>query len=214
MRIHKRLCGAGLVAATLLAGAAWAVPARAADIVAEWANVKAPAAPEVKPVTADPKTTALLMLDFLQQNCGKRPRCMAEMPAMKKLLDAARAAGATVIYSAFGNVPATDIIKDVAPAANEPLVHADANKFRNPDLEKMLKDKSIKTVITVGTGPSGAVLFTAGGAVLRGYNVIVPVDGIAGDDLYAEQFTAWNLVHATPQFAKLVTLTRSDMIKF
>ena len=200
--------------AAVLATVANASVARAADIIAEWANAKAPPPPELKPVTVDPKTTALLMLDFLQQNCGKRPRCLAEMPAMKKMLDAARAAGATVIYSAFGKVPASDIIKDVAPTANEPLVHADANKFRNPDLEKMLKDKGIKTVITVGTGPSGAVLFTASGAVLRGYNVIVPVDGIAGDDLYPEQFTAWNLVHATPQFAKLVTLTRSDMIKF
>jgi len=208
------LWAVSVLASALLSAAIDAVPARAADIIDEWANVKAPPAPQLKPVTVDPKTTALLMLDFLQQNCGKRPRCLAEMPAMKKLLDAARAANVTVIYSAFGKVPATDIIKDVAPTAKDALIHADANKFRNPDLDKMLKDKGIKTVITVGTGPSGAVLFTASGAVLRGYNVIVPVDGIAGDDLYAEQFTAWNLVHATPQFAKLVTLTRSDMIKF
>ena len=34
---------------------------------------------------------------------------------MKQLLDAARGAGATVIYSGFGNAPPSDIIKDVAP---------------------------------------------------------------------------------------------------
>lgn len=40
-------------------------PTHAANIVDEWANVKAPKAPELKAVTVDPKTTALLMLDFM-----------------------------------------------------------------------------------------------------------------------------------------------------
>ena len=56
-------------------------------------------APTLKPVTVDPKTTALLMLDFMKQNCGKRPRCLATIPAMKKLLGEARAAKVPVVYS-------------------------------------------------------------------------------------------------------------------
>jgi len=44
---------------------ALASPTHAANIVDEWANVKAPKAPELKAVTVDPKTTALLMLDFM-----------------------------------------------------------------------------------------------------------------------------------------------------
>jgi hypothetical protein len=31
------------------------------------------------------------LLDFMNQNCGKRPACVASLPAMKKLLLAARA---------------------------------------------------------------------------------------------------------------------------
>src|SRR5207249_649149 len=34
----------------------------AGSVIDEWASVKPPPAPEVKPVTIDPKTTALLML--------------------------------------------------------------------------------------------------------------------------------------------------------
>jgi len=210
---HKFSAALAIVAAAALANAA-IVPARAGDVIAEWSNAKAPPPPELKPVTVDAKTTALLMLDLLQQNCGRRPRCLAEMPAMKKLLDTARAAGVTVIYSGFGKIPPSDIIKDVAPTANEPMIHSDANKFENTDLDKMLKDKGVKTVIVVGTGANGAVLTTASVAVEKDYSVIVPVDGIAGNDVYSEQFTVWNLVNATPTFAKLVTLTRSDMIKF
>jgi hypothetical protein len=69
-----------------------AAPAKARSIIDEWATVKPPAAPALKPVTVDPKTTALLMLDFMNQNCGKRARCIASIPAMKKLLGEARSA--------------------------------------------------------------------------------------------------------------------------
>jgi nicotinamidase-related amidase len=214
VRRNRILWSAVALSLTLLIGESHRSPARAGDIIDEWQNVTPPPAPTLKSVTLDPKTTALLMLDFLQQNCGHRPRCLAEIPVMKNLLDAARGAGATVIFSGFGKVPASDIIQDVSPTANEPMIHSDADKFHDTDLDKMLKDKDIKTIITVGTGANGALLYTASAAVLRGYNVIVPVDGISGNELYSEQFTAWNLVHASPMFAAQVTLTRSDMIKF
>ena len=60
-------------------------PAQAADIVEAWASVKVPPPPVLKPVTVDPKTTALLMLDFMNQSCGKRASCVATIPAMKQL---------------------------------------------------------------------------------------------------------------------------------
>ena len=71
----------------------------ASDVIDEWANVKTPAAPEIKAVTVDPKTTALIMGDFMNQSCAKRPRCVAALPAVKKLLGEARAAKVAVIYS-------------------------------------------------------------------------------------------------------------------
>jgi len=108
------------------------------------------------------------MLDFMNQNCGKRPRCLDTIPAMKKLLEAARAAKATVVYSLIANTTAADVIKDVAPAAGEASVLSGPDKFIKTDLEKILKDKGITTVIAVGTSSNGAVLYTASGAALRG----------------------------------------------
>jgi nicotinamidase-related amidase len=214
MSDYRSVISSIALAATLFTGGICLSQAQAADIIDEWANVKMPSAPELKAVTIDPKTTVLLMLDFLQGNCGHRPTCLAEMPAMKKLLDAARGAGAMIIYSGFEKSTPSDVIKDIAPPANEPMIHSNADKFLNTDLDKMLKDKGIKTVIVVGTAANGGVLYTAGEAALRGYKVIVPVDGLSADDLYAVQFTVWNLVHATPTFVNGVTLTTSDMIKF
>jgi nicotinamidase-related amidase len=188
-------------------------PAHAANIVDEWASVKAPVAPTLKPVTIDAKTTALLMLDFMNQNCGQRPRCVASIPAMKKLLAEARAHKVPVVYSIIANSTPADVIKDVAPQADEPHVLSGPDKFRNTDLEKILKDKGITTVIAAGTSSNGAVLYTASGAAFRGMNVIIPVDGISAIDPYAEYSTVFTFMNA-PQVSAKTTLTRTDMIKF
>ena len=190
-----------------------ALPAQAGNIVEEWASVKAPAAPELKAVTVDPQTTALLMLDFMNQNCAQRPRCVASVPAMKKLLEAARAAKATVVYSIIANSTPADVIKDVAPLADEPHVLAGPDKFLRTDLEKILKDKGITTVIAVGTASNGAVLFTAAGAAFRGLNVVIPVDGMSSVDPAAEYSTTIDFLTA-PQLSAKTKLTRSDLIKF
>ena len=64
-----------------------------ADILDDWDTAKAPAKPEIKAVTVDPSTTALLILDLMKSNCGQRPRCVATVPNVKRLHDAARASG-------------------------------------------------------------------------------------------------------------------------
>jgi nicotinamidase-related amidase len=193
--------------------AATVLPAQAANIVDEWASVKAPPAPTLKPVTVDVKTTALLMLDFMNQNCGKRPRCLATIPAMKKLLGEARAAKVAVVYSIIANSTPADVIKDVAPQADEPHVLSGPDKFLGTDLEKILKDKGIKTVIAVGTSSNGAVLFTASGAAFRGMNVIIPVDGMSSVDAIAEYATVLDFQTA-PLVSAKTTLTKVDLIKF
>jgi nicotinamidase-related amidase len=206
-------CCASVLGALLLVMGSYLSAADAANIIDEWASVKPPPPPALKPVTVDPKTTALLMLDFLPSNCSSRPRCLASLPAMKQLLAAARTHGATVIYSVAGKFGPSDIAKEVAPVGNEPVVKSHADKFLDTDLDKILKDRGIQTVIVTGTAANGAVFYTGSAAALRGFKVIVPVDGLSAGDLYAEQLTIWQLAHG-PGFGAQVTLTRSDVIKF
>ena len=145
----------------------------ASDIIDEWANVKTPAAPEIKAVTVDPKTTALIMGDLVNQLCAKRPRCVAALPAMKKLLGEARAAKVAVIYSLPPNTTTADIITDVAPAADEPSVQSGVDKFFKTNLEQILKDKGIQTVIVVGTSAEGLVTYTGGAAAIRADSMLL-----------------------------------------
>jgi hypothetical protein len=95
-RLANTSCAAAIVAAVAAFGAA---PVLAGDITAEWANVTPPPAPKLKQVTVDPKTTALLVLDFGKNNCGVRPRCLANVPNVKKLIDEARTHNMMVAYT-------------------------------------------------------------------------------------------------------------------
>jgi len=186
----------------------------AGNIIDEWNTVKVPAAPELKPATIDAKTTALLMLDFNKQTCNaeRRPRCIASIPGVKKLLAFARTKGAPVVYSLSPGAATADIAQELAPRADEPVVASGPDKFLGTDLEKILKGRGIKTVIVVGTAAHGAVLYTASAAALRGFSVIVPVDGMSAENPYAEQYVAWNLVNA-PRVSNQTTLTKIDLIR-
>ena len=95
----KRKLIAALVAAVALADGA-VMPAQAADIVDEWASVKAPPAPALKPVTVDPKTTALLMLDFMQPELRPSGRAAWQPAGDEEAAGrGARAKGVMVVYS-------------------------------------------------------------------------------------------------------------------
>lgn len=182
----------------------------AQTIVDEWATVKAPPAPELKVVAADSKT-ALLLLDFGKQNCGQRPRCLASVPNVQKMANEARAKSIFIAHSLFGQATKADLL--ISPLDNEPIVTSGANKFFRTDLEKILKDKGITTVIVTGTAAHGAVLNTAAAAALLGFKVILPVDAMSAEP-YAEQYTAWHLANAPGGIGPNVTLTKMEMIKF
>ena len=190
-------------------------PVSAQNIIEIWNTVKVPPAPELKPVTIDPKTSALLLLDFNKQTCNadRRPRCIASIPKVQKLLADARAKGVYVVYSLSAGAVADDVAKELMPLGNEPIVTSGPDKFLGTDLEKILKEKGIKTVIVTGTAAHGAVLYTASEAAFRGMQVIVPVDGMSAESTYAEQYVAWNMVNA-PRVSSQSVLTRVDMIKY
>lgn len=196
-----------------LAALAMAAQANTTTLIDEWASIKAPAAPELKTATVDPKTTALLVLDFVNPNCTSRPRCMATLPAIKKLLADARTKGMLVVFATGPTGKRADILPEVAPLESESVVPASVDKFANTELERLLKAAGTQTVIATGTSAHGAVLYTASAASLRGLKVVLPVDGISADTAYIEQFVAVHMSTA-PLVSRNVTLTKLDLIRF
>src|SRR5471032_1328053 len=152
VRREDRMKRIHLVAAAIVLAAAsyGAAPARAADIIADWTTLQMPTPPTLKPVTLDPKTTALLLFDFMSTNCNERPRCVEAVPKLKALMDRARAAGLLVVYSLPGGGKIID--PGIAPHDGEVVDQKQGgpDKFIGSDLDQRLKDHGIKTVILCG----------------------------------------------------------------
>lgn len=188
----------------------------AQGIIDEWNNVKTPPPPALQKVTLESQNTALLVLDVAKHTCNNevRPRCIDMLPKVKKLMDKARSKGLLIVY-ALGVLPTPGVPADIWPEAamvgEEPWVRSGPDKYLKTDLEKILSDKGIKTVVVTGAASHGAVLYTIGGSVFRGLKVIVPVDAIAAESTYAEQYTVWHLQNA-PRMAANVKLTSVDLI--
>src|SRR5579871_4925874 len=135
-----------------------------ASASAQIAPPEAPTLPDVTPVALDPSTTAFLVLDINTAVCTPRPACTATVPAIARLLAKARAAGVFVGYSTTGT---NEVLSDVAPRPGDPVVSSRADKFFNTNLDQILADHAIQTVLMVGSAANGAVMYTAFGAAER-----------------------------------------------
>jgi nicotinamidase-related amidase len=190
-----------------------------ADVISDWGKAVVPPPPEVKEVTVEPATTALLFLDMMKVNCNARPRCVAIVPNLKRLHDQARAHNMVVWYSLVGsNGKATpDDVVDPAikPRDGEWYRQQGTDKFLGSTLEPVLKEAGIKTVIICGNSFQGATVGTTQEAAQRGYKIIVPVDCSAGEDEYHEQYATYHLAKGSWAGVTMnVTITRAAMIKF
>jgi nicotinamidase-related amidase len=217
--LNMRSLFRGTAAAAVAILIAFAATSFATDILDDWATAKAPPPPELKPVTLDGSTTALLILDMMKANCGTRPRCVATVPNVKRLNDAARTAGALVWYSLVGSngmaTPADMIDPGFIPRDGEWVRQNGPDKFLGSNLEEKLKARGIKTVIVCGTSFQGVGIGTGGGAAQRGYKVIIPIDCLSSENTYMEQYATFHLFKGGPAVVtSQVTMTRSTMIKF
>jgi nicotinamidase-related amidase len=183
-------------------------------IVGLWNDVKAPEPVELTALKLDPATTAFLVLDIEQLTCNeeRRPRCVASVPSIGAFLERARTRGVFIAYSLTSKGTPESILTGAKPVGGEPIVKSSVDKFFGTDLEKILREHKIETVIIVGTTAEGAVLHTATGAAVRGFKVVVPIDGMSAATLYAEQYTAWHLLNAPGTKGK-TNLTTFAMIE-
>lgn len=186
--------------------------ARGATVVDGWSAVAVPPPPAVKAVTVDPASTALLVLDFVSRICSY-PDCTATVPNVAKLIAGARASHVPVIYSVATGMTGADILPALAPQSGDPVVLSHADKFLGTNLEQLLTQRGIKTVIVTGVAGNGAALYTASHAAFIGLKVIVPIDAIPANTPYAEQLTVWQLANA-PAVGAATTLTTTPQLGF
>lgn len=189
-----------------------------------------PAVPAPVAVTLDAKTTALGVFDVTNPTCAGRPECAASVAKIAALLQKARAAGVLVLFSSTASTGTFPT--EIAPRTGETLLQPQAGiadlfvrtgtTTSGTNLDQLLKDKKITTLLMTGTRSNGVVLYTSFGANARGYTVAVAVDGISGTLPIENNLTMWQLLNQPgftnadnkPLAEKAVTLTRGDLVTF
>ncbi|MBD3191219.1 MAG: isochorismatase family protein [Candidatus Heimdallarchaeota archaeon] len=185
------------------------------SIIEEWPDIELPDPPVPQEISVNVDDTALLLLDIQNNNCNedRRLRCAQRVEQFyRPFLLKARKKSMTIVYSLTSSAEVKDIREEVKPIKNEPVVKSSVDKFRGTELEEILKSKGIKKVIIIGTSAEGAVLNTATGASLRGFEVIVPIEGVSSSYPYAEQYTIWHLMNS-PGTRRNTKITRINWIK-
>ena len=183
-------------------------------LVDEWQSVKSPPPPELKDIVIKIRETALLILDIQNQNCNneRRPRCVRSLHKLQKLIEIARRKEMAIVFTLTSAATKADMRKEILPNRSETIIKAGVDKFYKTELENILKENKIKTIIIVGTSANGAVLHTATGAAARGFEIIVPIDGISAGSLYEEQYVVWHLANA-PGTSRSTSLTKTSMLE-
>jgi nicotinamidase-related amidase len=156
-------------------------------------------------VHVDPARTALVVVDmqndFVHQGGGLLvPDAETTIPAIKRLLEFARAHGIRVVYSqdthrdgdpewriwpehAREGSWGWQIVDGLAPAADETVLRkVRYDGFYGTPLDHLLRQWGVTTLVICGTVANICVHYTASSAALRWYGVVIPRDAVSALD--------------------------------
>jgi nicotinamidase-related amidase len=191
-------------------------------------------------VHLDPGTSAVLVIDMQNDFVDPRgrlfvPSAPATVPAIRSLLERARASGVPVIYTQDWRPPGnpkiiykdspgfprvgehtiagtwgSEIIGDLAPGPHDLIVKKPTiDAFYGTPLDHYLRLLRIDTVVVTGTVANVCVLHAVSGASVRGYNVVYPVDAVSA----RSDFDAELAVHQA-YFVHQAIVTHAEDISF
>jgi len=194
--------------------------------------LKLPKKLEVTSVRADPRETALVIIDVQNDFINPSGKLYAKgsekiIPPIKKLLSKARDAGATILFTQDWHIRddpefkiwgehtvagtwGAEIIGELKPEETDITIRKPSyDAFYSTPLDHVLKSREIKKLILTGLLGNICVLCTAVGAAVRGYELIIPVDAV---------FSLTDFDHiASLRFMNSVlkaALTSSDLLSF
>lgn len=181
-------------------------------------------------VRVDPSRTALIVGD-MQNDFVKEggslvvPDAERTIPAIRDLLDRARGSGMKVVFTQDTHREGDpewaiwgehcregswgwQVVDELAPRTEEPSVHKPRyDAFYGTSLEHMLRVWAVDTLIICGTVANICVFYTASGAAMRWFKVLVPRDCISS-------FSDFDMEVSLSQTASLLgTVTRSTDIE-
>lgn len=178
-----------------------------------------PNRPEPKPLALDGKSTAILVLDLNARCHDPKQICNKLAPPLGEFLEKARAASVPIVYSVSASARGTPLGEVASPLKRrdgETVVYPDAfDKFTGGELQTILKDKGIKTLVITGASTNAAVLYTATTAArMHRYNVVIPLDGVVAASKYEQEYSIHQFTVLPSEANKLFQFTNMGLITF
>ena len=149
-----------------------------------------------QPVTLDPATTAIIVLDLnIRAENPENAACAVIRPA-KDFLARSRGFSVPIIFTVVvweKETPDGDVAPLLNRGADEPLLYPNGyNKFVGGDLLNLLHRWGTKTLVLLGGGANFALLYTASAASREhGYSVVIPLDGIYAQSDYEMDYALY-----------------------
>ncbi len=157
------------------------------------------------------KHEALLIIDMLNDFCREGaplfvPMTREVIPNIRREIGRARREGTAVVYvcdahdrndvefknwppHAVEGSPGAEVIDELKPSARDIIIHKKTLMgFHNTDLENKLRGLGVGLVTVTGCVTNICVMLTAVEAAVRGFNVRVPGDCVAGLDMQMHEF--------------------------
>ncbi len=183
------------------------------------AQQQVPVLPEPQPITLDSNTTALLVLDLNARCNDPQQVCHELIPGVGAFLGRARAAGVPVVYTISLSARGTELdgpAQGLEAAPGDIIIYPDGfDKFHDGELERILDERGITTVILTGSSSNMAVLYTGSMAArYYGLRVVVALDGINANTRYEEEFPLHNLMTMSGGASSAFAYTTLDGISF
>ena len=178
-----------------------------------------PNRPEPKPVTLDSKSTAVLVLDLNARCDDPKQVCSKITAPLGDFLDKARAASVPIIYTvstAAEGKPIGELSAPLRRKETEVIIYPDGfDKFYSGELQPLLKDRGVKTLIITGSSTNSAVLYTATTAArMHRYTVVIPMDGVNAATRYEHEYAIHQFTVLPSEANKLFQFTKLSMISF
>ena len=192
--------------------------------------------PQPKAFSLDPKKTAIVVVDMQNNFCKKgNERSFNVIEGNIRLLEKARAAGATVIYvqsvrmpnspeHTFYNLPLhlivgtwdVEIVSEIAPLPGEPVIQKWSHDvWAWPGMEELLAERGITagewTILVTGVSAATCAHAAALGFANRHYMTIIPLDCTAAT-IEAEARTYAQ--YMSGGYSYCIDFTTSSLVEF
>lgn len=186
-------------------------------------------------VMTDPKSSAVVLVDmardFIEEggfiaNAGGadyRARARAIIAPLQRLVEATRAAGATVVYSTDSHTPDdlemrkwpphsmkgtewAEIVSELAPQEGDLVIPKTTySGFQSSDIESQLRERGIDTLYITGLHTDCCCRHTSGDAFQKGFELVWVTDALQAfsqdeHERGLEYFKTWYATDADRQF--------------